>query len=224
MRAFREKKLVSAKGLTLPFSEFKLFSDLNDPSMNKEKCERIVKNAEKLLEKEIPLLPASVYREYVVNGNRSNYESLFFLRRDMAVSFAVAEAYENKGRFTEKLMDVVWAIMEESTWLLPAHLYCSPHYSDASLGPVFGDNSLHGLALFAATTCGTLATVYLLCKDKLDAIEPVIARKMELLPLLTGNSYEVLKRSLELADCEIYDFDDSFKLLLNWCQEVMRLL
>ena len=179
MRAFREKKLVSAKGLTLPFSEFKLFSDLNDPSMNKEKCERIVKNAEKLLEKEIPLLPASVYREYVVNGNRSNYESLFFLRRDMAVSFAVAEVYENKGRFTEKLMDVVWAIMEESTWLLPAHLYCSPHYSDASLGPVFGDNSLHGLALFAATTCGTLATVYLLCKDKLDAIEPVIARKME---------------------------------------------
>lgn len=51
-----------------------------------------------------------------------------------------------------------------------------------------------------------------------------ITRKMELLPLLTGNNYEVLKRSLELADCVIYDFDDSFKLLLIWCQEVIRLL
>ena len=51
-----------------------------------------------------------------------------------------------------------------------------------------------------------------------------ITRKMELLPLLTGNNYEVLKRSLDLADCVIYDFDDSFKLLLIWCQEVIRLL
>ena len=51
-----------------------------------------------------------------------------------------------------------------------------------------------------------------------------VATKMELLPLLTGKSYEILKRALELADCAMYDFDDSFKLLLNWCQEVMRLL
>lgn len=179
MRAFRQKGLTSAKGLLLPYADFKLFSDLENPTITKEKGDKILKNAEKLLDKDIPLLPASLYREYVTIGNRSNYEELFFLRRDMAMSFAVAEAYENKGRFTEKLMDVVWAIMEESTWLLPAHLYCSPRYSDSSLGPVFGDNSLHGLALFAATTCGTLATVYMLCKDKLDAIDPVIARKIE---------------------------------------------
>ena len=179
MRAFRQKGLSSAKGLLLPYEDFRLFSDLESPEIVKEKADKIIKNAEKLLEKDIPLLPASLYREFAVNGNRSNFQDLFFLRRDMAMAFAVAEAYENKGRFTEKLMDVVWAIMEESTWLLPAHLYCSPRYSNATLGPVFGDNSLHGLALFAATTCGTLATVYLLCKDKLDAIEPVITRKME---------------------------------------------
>lgn len=179
MRAFNEKNLRSAKGLLLPYDRFKLFNDIKDPKMIPEKADKILKNAEQLLEKDIPLLPASLYREFAVNGNRSNYETLFFLRRDMAATFAVAEAYENKGRFTEKLMDVVWAIMEESTWLLPAHLYCSPHYQDSSLGPVFGDNSLHGLALFAATTCGTLATVYLLCKDKLDAIDPIISKKIE---------------------------------------------
>ena len=179
MRAFDKKGLRSAKGLLLPYTEFKLFSDLDKTEFNGEKAKKIVGSAEKLLECEIPLLPASLYREFATMGNRANFEKKFFLRRDMAVSFAVAEAYENKGRFTEKLMDVVWAIMEESTWLLPAHLYCSPHYSDATLGPVFGDNSLHGLALFAASTCGALATVYMLCKDKLDEIDPVIARKME---------------------------------------------
>lgn len=179
MKVFNERKFNNAKGLILPYAEFKLFSDLKNAEITKEKGEWAVKYAEGLLDREIPLLPASLYREYVTIGNRSNYESRFFLRRDMALGFAVAEAYENKGRFTEKLMDVVWAIMEESTWLLPAHLYCSPHHADASLGPVFGDNSLHGVALFSATTCGTIATVYKLCKDKLDAIEPIISQKME---------------------------------------------
>ena len=166
MRVFKEKNLLSAKGRLLPFEKFKLFSDIDSLTVDQGKAERIVNTADELLKKDIPLLPASMYREYVINGNRSNYEELFFLRRDMAVYFAAAEAYENKGRFTEKLMDVVWAIMEESTWLLPAHLYCSPHYADSSLGPVFGDNSLHGIALFSSTTCGALTAVYLLCKDK----------------------------------------------------------
>lgn len=179
MRVFNEKGVRNAKGLLLPYSDFKLFRDIDNPEINEEKAEWVLKRAEKYLETEIPLLPASLYREYVTNGNRTNYEGRFFLRRDMAVALAVAEAYENKGRFTEKLMDVVWAIMEESTWLLPAHLYCSPNYSESSLGPVFGDNSLHGIALFSSTTCGTIASVYLLCKDKLDKIEPIISKKME---------------------------------------------
>ena len=179
MKVFAEKKMYSASGLLLPFADFKLFSDVENPIIDKEKAEKIVKRAEGLLDKEIPLLPASVYREYVTNGNRSNYEDIYFLRRDMAAAFAAAEAYENKGRFTERLMDVVWAIMEESTWIIPAHRYCAPCVPSASLGGVFGDNALHGMDLFSAGTSGTLASVYLLCKEKLDAIDPIITQKME---------------------------------------------
>ena len=179
MKAFAQKNIKDARGLVLPYSEFRLFSDIEKPEIQKEKGERILALAERLFEKEIPLLPASVYREYVTNGNRSNYEGIYFLRRDMAIAFAVAETYENKGRFTEKLMDVVWAIMEESTWLIPAHLYCAPYVPSTSLGGVFGGNALHGIDLFSAGTCGTLASVYLLCKDKLDAIDPIICKKME---------------------------------------------
>ena len=179
MKVFRQKGIHNANGKLLPYSEFRLFSDISSPEIPKEKGERIVRYAEGLLGRDIPLLPASVYRQYVTIGNRSNYEDIYFLRRDMAVAFAVAEAYENKGRFIEKLMDVVWAIMEESTWIIPAHIYCAPLHGDSSLGPVFGDNALHGIDLFSAGTAGTLASVYLLCKDKLDAIDPVICRKME---------------------------------------------
>ena len=179
MKVFAEKKIYSAKGLLLPYSDFRLFSDVEKPEIPKDKAEEILKYAEGLLDKDIPMLLASVYREYVTNGNRSHYQDPYFLRRDMAVAFAVAEAYENKGRFTEKLMDVVWAIMEESTWIIPAHRYCAPYVPSASLGGVFGDNALHGIDLFSAATAGTLASVYLLCKDKLDRIDPIICAKME---------------------------------------------
>ena len=137
MKVFAEKKIYSAKGLLLPYSDFRLFSDIEKPEIPKEKAEKMLKYAEGLLDKDIPMLLASVYREYVTNGNRSHYQDPYFLRRDMAVAFAVAEAYENKGRFTEKLMDVVWAIMEESSWIIPAHRYCAPYVPSESLGGVF---------------------------------------------------------------------------------------
>ena len=179
MKAFKEKNIHNAKGLLLPFSEFRLFSDVENPAMNISKAEEILARAEEYLRMDIPMLLASVYREYVVNGNRSNYQNPYFLRRDMAVALAVAEAYENKGRFTEKLMDVVWAIMEESTWIIPAHRYCAPYVPSESLGGVFGENALHGIDLFSAATAGTLASVYLLCKEQLDEIDPIITAKME---------------------------------------------
>jgi hypothetical protein len=178
MKAFAEKKIYSAKGLLLPYSDFRLFHDLECPKIPEDKGERMVKYAEGFLDKEIHMLLASVYREYVTNGNRSHYQDPYFLRRDMAVALAVAEAYENNGRFTEKLMDVVWAIMEESTWIIPAHRYCAPYVPSASLGGVFGGNALHGIDLFSAATAATLASVYLLCKDKLDEIDPIICEKM----------------------------------------------
>ena len=179
MKPFNKNGYYSARKLALPHEKFRLFSDIKNAEIVPEKMEKIVRRAENYLERDIPLLRASVYREYVTIGNRNNYEDPYFTRRDMAVYLAAAETYEKKGRFTEKLMDVVWAIMEESTWIIPAHIYCAGLYSESSLGPVFGDNALHGLDLFAAATCGTLSSVYYFCKDELDAIDPVIARKME---------------------------------------------
>ena len=178
MKVFNGKGYTNAKGKVLPYEQFKLFRDLKDAKLDPEKAKKVIAQAERLMEKDIPLLRATVYREYVTNGNRANYEGPYFLRRDMAVSLAIAEAYERQGRFTEKLVDVVWAIMEESTWIIPAHLYCSGLYAESSLGPVIDHNALHGLDLFSAATCGALSVVYYLCKDILDEVEPVIANKL----------------------------------------------
>ncbi len=179
MKVFYDHGYGNARGLLLPYSEFKLFSDLGELSVNEDKRSRIMQEAEKLLTEDIPLLPASLYREFFVNGNRANFEQKCFRRRTMAMYLAAAEYIEGQGRFTEKLIDAVWAIMEESTWTIPAHLYNTPVHYDATLGPTFDEKDLHGLALFSACTGATLCAVYYLLKDALDAVEPVICSKIE---------------------------------------------
>lgn len=177
MKPFEESKLRAAGNL-LSFDEFRLLSDMPN-GYNESKIKKILAQAEKYLDKEIPILPASLFHEFFVNGNRANYENKYFERRTMAAYLAVAENYEKKGRFTEKLMDAVWAIMEESSWIIPAHLYLSGIGAQWELPPVYGNNANHGIDLFAAATGGTLASVYMLAKESLDKISPVICEKME---------------------------------------------
>ena len=208
MKAFLAKDLYKVKGKVLSRSDFRLFSDLSEYEYNPTRMQKVVERAEKYLETEIPLLPASLYREFTVNGNRANYEGLFFRRRDMALHLALAEFYEKKGRFTEKLMDVVWAIMEESTWILPAHLYNSPYGGDMTLGPVYNNEKRHGLALFSATTGAMLTVVYHYAKDALDSITPIICEKMK---------YMIRERLiLPFVECTFWWTGDAGNRVNNW--------
>jgi len=168
-----------ASGSLIPFNEFKLFRDRSELKPNPRKAEAMIKKGEEALEKEIPLLPASLYREFSVNGNRSRFQDKYFLRRSMLLDLNMAEYCEGKGRFSEKLMDVVWAIMEESTWILPAHLHNAAYDANRSLPSAYTPNRLHGLALFAASTGSSLASVLLFNRGALDAIEPAVCEKLE---------------------------------------------
>ena len=175
-RIFAERGM-RADGNILPFEKFRLFIDEKDPKFDDEKLAKVVANAEKMLEEPIPFLPASLYREFSVNGNRSHFEGPYFRRRDMAYTLALAEAYEKKGRFSEKLMDVVWAILEETSWVIPAHIYNAPLYTEFGIPDVFGDR-MHGIDLFSAMTGAVLAVVYHLAGGALDAVTPVITERL----------------------------------------------
>ena len=48
-----------------------------------------------------------------------------------------------------------------------------------------------------------------------------IGTKAALLTKMQGKDYEVLKRSLELANNTVYNFDESFELIFSWCQETL---
>ena len=176
---FAEQKLPS-------YGEYELFSDIKDKRINDEMGQYMVKKAEPFLDEEIELLPLSLYRDKFLTGIRSRFEAKHHGRRRKLLYLTLAEAYERKGRFTEKIADFVWAIMDESTWCIPAHANNSPNVKNSTVPEVYTDDKIPALDLYAANCCATLAMVEYLLKDELDAISPIICKKIDRMVYLRG--------------------------------------
>lgn len=162
---------ITLKGLLLPTSETVLFHDVKDKSFDPEKMEPIVKQAEDILGQSVPMLTLSLYRQFLKDGNRSKFEAPHHTRRGNAIYLALAEYYEKKGRFTELLSDYLWAMMEETTWVLPAHCHRVPCDFKPEETPI--------MDLYAANTSAVLATAYNLLKSELDEISPLICERIK---------------------------------------------
>jgi len=177
---------ITAKGKLLPLSEFRPFREFKELKIDDEKAEAILKNAEAYLKEEIPLIPLSLFRDKYLTGNRSRYEEKHHHRRTMVLYMTMAELYEGKGRFIEKILDVVWAIMEESSWVIPAHMGNSLTLPNSSVPEIYDERAMPGLDLYSASCCATLATVKYFLGDKFDEISPVICKKIDHLIYLRG--------------------------------------
>ncbi len=140
--------------------------------------------AERLLETEYPMLNASMYMEYIRNGNRSHFEGRYFKRREMLCDFLFAELAEEKGRFTEQIIDGVWHIMEETSWIIPAHNWNGKNLKESvvSLPDTFNtwdeNDDMKHIDLFSAVTGAFMAWVWYLSGDILDPQNPVIRTRL----------------------------------------------
>jgi hypothetical protein len=111
----------------LPYEEFKLFSDREQGFyLRPEYREQAIAAAEKLLDKKIRC--ADRYRLYALPayGQRQYYEGLYFERREDIMTLAGGEAYEGAERFTDRILDLVWMMLEESAWVIPAYINPRP--------------------------------------------------------------------------------------------------
>lgn len=175
MRLFEEGGYV-ARGNVLSKEDFIPCRGFAHTKLNPERMGVIIKEAENLLSEPLEVLPISRFRDFVIDGNRSRFERLYFKRRDRLVTLAYAEMFERKGRFTEALVDTVWAILEEDTWLLPAHNKHNPDQIDGL--PLTYGNRRHGLAIFSSSNGSMLAFIYYMLKDAFDAISPEIGKRI----------------------------------------------
>ena len=162
----------------LPFEEFKPFSDTERGfALNPEHRSAAIAAAEDLLEKEFPVLTASEFLRYRRTGNRSGYQDMYNPRRWALMQLTLAEAYEGEGRFIDKILDLVWMILEESTWVLPAHINPNPNNKTHSL-PYSYDGARNYCDLYAGTTGAVVAWTWYICHDKFDEISPVINKRI----------------------------------------------
>lgn len=168
-----------ADGRVLPYGEARFFSD-SKKELAEADLSGIIALAEEQMDKPVPFLPASLYREFAENGNRSHYEQPYFTRRNALLVLALAELAEKKGRFTDLLIDYLWAICDEATWVIPAHN--NPrHGTWQALPDAFGigeDDDIFYIDLFAAATGADLAFVISLIPEILDRVSPVIRRRV----------------------------------------------
>ncbi len=173
----RERSTV--RELLLPYDKFELYSDLKEKRINDEKGAYLVSRAEQYLEEPIPFLPLSLYRDFFITGVRSAFEAKHHRRRDMLYYLASAEAYERKGRFMERIADLIWAMLEETSWVIPAHYCHSPNDTETSIPEVYNEEDVPALDLYAGATCSLMATVKYLLEDELNAINPIICKRMD---------------------------------------------
>ena len=175
-RVFEERKF-NVDRKVLPYDQFKLFIDQEQGfTINEEQIPRILMQAEEALEREIPQLYAHEFMMFRRDGNRSIFESRYFPRRDIALKLALGEYIERKGRFTDKLIDVLWLILEETTWVLPAHNPSKPGVNCCL--PYAYHGEVDYIDLFAATTAATLSWIYYLCHDILDAVTTLVSERL----------------------------------------------
>lgn len=90
-------------------------------TMGEDATSQLIQQAEAAAKAEIPKLPASLYLEFKRIGERAGYQVPRSIRRRNHTVLTLAECLEYKGRFLDPLMDLTWAICEESSWAQPAH-------------------------------------------------------------------------------------------------------
>jgi hypothetical protein len=113
--------------------------------------------------KEIQPLDFRGYTAYLANGNRLQFENDYFeRRRQLAVMGLACRLAPANQAYQDFLEEVIWAVCNEYTWALPAHLPIKNQQ--------FTKESVATIDLFAAETSATLSEIQQFMRAKFPAV------------------------------------------------------
>lgn len=137
---------------------------------------------------DIPMLTYTKYREFEHTGERPGYQDPYFKRRAM-LTRALVEYIMGDQTMLDPIQDLLWAICEETSWVIPAHEEQGPDYWDLHPPIVrtepLGVSTLltrepDSIDLFAAETGAALAeTVYLVGGDLAPEVRQRVRQEVE---------------------------------------------
>lgn len=132
----------------------------------------LIAAAETALTFDWPALPASLYMDYKLTGTRVNYERKSGERRKKFSQLVIGEILEKKGRFIPQITNGLWAMLEESSWVAPAHIVVQK--GGAGLPDPFQEY----IDLNAARTAVSIAETWFMLKEPLLKYAPFTGNKI----------------------------------------------
>ena len=146
-----EQKLYN--GYTFPL-------EIND--YNRAYFEEVKEEAEKLYDEPVRSLTYSTFKIYNETGSREEYEQEYMLHRKMLCAFSAMVYAEQGDKWMDKLCDAIWAVCDEFTWVLPAHILSYQNTPETI--------ATGRIDLFAAETAVALSEIYHILGDRLPEI------------------------------------------------------
>ena len=171
---------------------------------------RVIMAGQAYINYEWPQLKASTYRQFVTEGlHEGAYNNRFMERRHALGSLLIAECAEGQGRFMDDLVNGVFALCEESTWLVPQH------NMNMNKAVVMDDmtpcNTTEHIDLFSAETAALMTWCLYLMEESFNkiSINIVVRIKKEL-------NERIIKPYLTYTDYFWMGYTGDRKFVNNW--------
>lgn len=164
------------KDILLDYEKFKPFPGYDD----REAWERVhpdvqgpvIQSARESMGDKWRPIPLQSLFHFFETGSREHWETTAFEKRNRLWQLLVAELLEGKGQFIAEIINGIWSICEESTWVIPAHL--NQWYEEGSV-PDIRDAYVDTVA---AETASLLAWTVYFFRDELDSVSPEIVNRI----------------------------------------------
>ncbi len=135
-----------------------------------------------------PMLTATQFLGFVRSGSRKVFEEPYFYRRRKLIAAALHCCLTGRTDALDEVVDGIWCILEESSWVISAHNINALPDSPRPEQKPLPDPESPVIDLFAAQTGMVLSHVSTLLSDVLDGVAPILRRRV---------STEIRKRLLE---------------------------
>jgi hypothetical protein len=132
----------------------------------------IIRKGEAALTNNWGVVKASDYIEFTRSGNRDIMQQPQSARVSALEALTLAELVEGKGRFMEALMNGVWALCEQTTWVLSAHLTLQKK------GAGLPDPDDTVIDLTSGEIGALMSWIHYFFAAELDKISPFVAEKI----------------------------------------------
>lgn len=149
-----------------------------------EMKEYLIQMADTSNEYEWESLSAREFLRYEYEGDRKGYETIYFRKRKILAYLVLGSVVSKSDQYLMSIIDGIYSICEESTWVVPAHI----NITKATRNDILANPNAMVIDLFASETGSLISFTYYLLIEELDKISPLIGERIQ---------YELNKRIIE---------------------------